>query len=110
MKEKDLNKYLKQNTWFHGTTLEGWNESCKYGVRVNYNRGNELDYGYGFYLASKYKQAESFILRNISFMFNIPEQLRKPVVIEFELNLEKIMINYKYKVFLHREDDFFEFV
>ena len=45
MKEKDLDKYLKQKTWFHGTTLKGWRSICKYGVESDYNFGNELDYG-----------------------------------------------------------------
>lgn len=107
MKQKELEKYLKQETWYHGTTLEGWNEIRKMGVISNYNFGNKLDFGYGFYLAPKYKQAESYILRNIPYMIN---KNSKPIVIEFELCLDKLIDEYKYKCFLHRDEEFAEFV
>lgn len=91
MKEKDLQKYMQQETWFHGTTLSGWYDLCKYGVLSDFNKGNESDFGCGFYLAPKYKQAESYILRYIPYLDQIPKELRKPVVIEFELCLENMM-------------------
>jgi len=111
MKQKELEKYLQQETWYHGTTFGSWLEIEKEGIRADYNLGNKLDFGYGFYLAPKYKQAESYILRNIPYMsLSEKDMLNKPVVIEFELCLNNIIHEYSHKVFLHRDDEFAEFV
>ena len=101
MKDKELEKYLKQTSWFHGTTLEGFLEMQRIGIRADYNLGNQLDFGYGFYLAPKYKQAESYILRNIPFMKGVGNNIHIPVVIEFELCLIDILNNYNYKTIYH---------
>lgn len=37
MKEKEYTKYIQQETWFHGTTLSGWENLCKNKVQVDYN-------------------------------------------------------------------------
>jgi hypothetical protein len=68
MKENMYKKYLQQDTWFHGTTLLGWQEMCKLKVKCDYNRGNELDFGYGFYMTPTYAQAENYINRTQSFL------------------------------------------
>jgi hypothetical protein len=65
-----VEKYLKINKWYHATTLSGWKEICKYKIQVSYNIGNELDFGYGFYLTPKVDQAEKFIKR----MIEVPEE------------------------------------
>lgn len=33
MKEKDYNKYIQKDAWYHGTTLSGWKDLCKYKVQ-----------------------------------------------------------------------------
>lgn len=108
MKEKTYEKYMKQTSWFHGTTLEKWDQICKHKVRWDYNEGSELDFGWGFYLAPTYSQAENYIKRAIPYMKK--DETKIPVVIEFELCLEKIANKYKHTCFLHFNDEFAEFV
>lgn len=60
---KGVEKHLKQSKWYHATTLNGWRDICKYKLRVRHNIGNELDFGYGFYLTPILDQAKSLILR-----------------------------------------------
>ena len=56
MKESHYKKYLEQKTWFHGTTLSAWKELCNKKVKVDYNIGTELDFGYGFYFGVSYSR------------------------------------------------------
>ncbi len=49
MKGSVPEKYLKQKSWFHGTTLSGFESLCRQSVLADYNRGNSLDFGDGFY-------------------------------------------------------------
>ena len=42
MKQKELEKYLQQETWYHGTTFGSWLEIEKEGIRVDYNLGSDL--------------------------------------------------------------------
>ena len=53
MKEKEFEKYIQQDSWFHGTTLINWKRICASGVRADYNKGLESDFGYGFYLTPR---------------------------------------------------------
>lgn len=111
MKEKDYDKYINQNTWFHGTTLKRWNKICEKGILANYNKGLEADFGYGFYLAPKYKQAESYINRMLPYILNKPED-KVPIVIECNLKVNDLidLNKYKYTRFLHFDLEFAEFV
>lgn len=109
MKEKDLQKYMHQDTWFHGTTLSGWKNLCKYKVLADYNKGMELDFGYGFYLAPKYKQAERYINRILPYLPSNSKDEKIGVVIEFELKLDNYL-NFKYCSFLKFNEDFANFV
>jgi sulfur carrier protein ThiS len=61
MSKKDPMRYLNKNKWYHGTTLEGWKGICGNGILADYNKGNELDFGHGFYLTPIKEQAEKFI-------------------------------------------------
>lgn len=110
MKEKEYQKYLNQKSWYHGTTLEGLKGIKEKGVMANYNRGNELDFGYGFYLTPTYKQAESYVKRNLPYfrVNNIGD--KKGVIIQFELCLKDLMDKYNHASFLHFDKDFAEFV
>ena len=110
MKEKEYLKYIQQNSWFHGTTLKNWKRLCKSGVLCEYNRGLESDFGYGFYLAPKEKQARNYIERILPYM-PIADEDKIPVVIEFSLNIETLLKQgYKHKVFRSFDEEFAEFV
>lgn len=60
-----LKNYLSNNIWYHATTLDGWKNICKIGIKADYNKdtSSSLDFGYGFYLTDKQKKAEDFIIR-----------------------------------------------
>lgn len=126
MKSK-VKRYLSSDRWYHGTTLDGFKKICDMGVQADYNKGTELDFGYGFYLTPQRDRAESFI-KNVlaydnsevgesiteSFGFPIKANQDKkiPVVIEFEfIPLEWFEAdNYKYKILNAYDDEFAEFV
>lgn len=117
-------KYLKKEKWYHGTTLHGFKEICRIGIKADYNEGNELDFGYGFYLTPIKKQAEQFILKLLeynkddnSFDFieydeKKLEDLKTPVVLEFNfLPLEWYESNdFNVKILSSYDDEFAEFV
>lgn len=58
-----LQKALASSTWYHGTTLAGYQSLCEKGVIADFNAGSELDFGYGFYLSPTAASAESYISR-----------------------------------------------
>ena len=109
MKENRYKKLLNQETWFHGTTLAGWKELCNKKVKVDYNIGTELDFGYGFYLAPKEDQAASYIKRMLPYL-GLDDDDKIAVVIEFELNLSKLSDKYHHAKFLHFDEEFSNFV
>jgi hypothetical protein len=51
--EGKLRKSLSNTLWYHGTFLSNWSSICDSGILANYNldRSQDLDFGYGFYLA-----------------------------------------------------------
>lgn len=59
---RELNR-LNQDLWYHGTTIESAENIAKNGVIANYNMGEQLDFGPGFYLTDTYERAVSFISR-----------------------------------------------
>ena len=118
--KKKIENYLKNNRWYHGTTLNGWNKICELGVKSNYNIGNELDFGYGFYLTPQSQQAEEYIKNllkySINFDFDIPmknyHDKKIPIVIEFEIcpwGLYELN-TYNFKILNAYDDDFANFV
>lgn len=106
MKEKQYEKYMKQISWFHGTTLKEWKKICKYKVQSDYNKGTELDFGQGFYLAPSYRQAANYISRYLPYQGSN----EIAVVIEFELCLDYLRDKYKHTRFLHFDEEFADFV
>ena len=60
-----ITNVLSSNKWYHGTTLDGYNNIKERGVIVDYNIGHQLDFGFGFYLAPTAKMAESYISRTM---------------------------------------------
>lgn len=120
-------KHLRKNKWFHGTTLAAWHDICKQGIVSNYNKGNELDFGYGFYLTPIKEQAEHFISTMLeyrkqeSFLSELNgiitdttyERLsRIAIVIEFTFSPMEWMMSdrYKYLILNNYDDNFAEFV
>ena len=76
--ERIKNK-LKGNSWYHGTTIEGFHSILEHGVLVDFNRGRELDFGYGFYLTPKDTMAEEYISR-------LPIEDQERVILEFSFS------------------------
>lgn len=68
---------LSSNAWYHATTLDGFHNILEKGVLADFNRGRELDFGYGFYLTEKAKMAENYIAR-------LPVEPGNRVIMEFE--------------------------
>lgn len=115
MKEKIIN-YLKNDKWYHGTTLHGWKQMCKLKVQANFNIGHELDFGYGFYLTPAFDQADSYIINLLKYKtslpFDINEDKKIPLVIEFTFcpyDWYEMGI-YKFKILNAYDDEFAEFV
>lgn len=110
MKEKEFNKYMSQDVWYHATTLVGWDSLCKQKVKADYNYGQQLDFGTGFYMCPKQKQAIDYIKRAVPYLDGANERNQIPVIVEFELNMSKLPQEFKGKTFLHYDLDFAEFV
>lgn len=121
MKEK-IKNILSKNLWYHGTTKSSLNNILNNGIIVDYNKYRELDFGYGFYLMPKKKEACKYINRllEVKKQLIIPnnKNINKnndaliPVVIEFEFQpLEFFQSNiYKSKIFEHYDDEFAKFI
>lgn len=109
MNDKDVKKYLSQTSWYHATTIESLENILKNGVKHDYNIHRRLDFGYGFYLTPKLNQAKSYIQRSAPYLVDDVSKTQF-VIIEFELNLSKLIKQYKLKVFPHYNDTFAEFV
>lgn len=115
-----LDKYMYHGKWYHGTTLFGWKNLCSLGIRVDYNLGHELDFGYGFYLAYDQQKAEDYINRLLQYEVSpdIGLPIKKnpdkqiPVVVEFNFMPSEIIAsnNYSYKFFPSYDDEFAEFI
>ncbi len=110
----NINKYINQKLWYHGTTLYEWDSIKRKGVIFDYNKGNELDFGYGFYLTPEYDQAEYYIINLLKFIdrFGMDENDRIPVIIEFEFSLIEYCANpdYKFGVYNAYDNAFAQFV
>lgn len=124
-----VNKYVK-TTWYHGTTLAGLESIKELDVLVNYNIGNELDFGPGFYLTHCKHQASSFIQNTIKYKketdyvldnINLPKGIKLnksdgneyvPVLLEFEFDAKVIIAdeNLDTKFFCEFNDEFADFV
>lgn len=125
--DKKIKKYLSQKKWYHGTTLDNAKKIRKMGVIADYNKGNELDFGFGFYLTPKKDQASSFIKRILEYnkdkvgqslaeSLGIKTKCNKdkeiPVVIEFDFEPLDWFEGkeYKCKILNSYDNEFAEFV
>ncbi|MDA8234569.1 MAG: hypothetical protein M0Z31_07225 [Clostridia bacterium] len=109
-----IDKYLNKDKWYHGTTLYNWKRLCLLGVKADYNIGNELDFGYGFYLTPEKKQAEYYIENLLNYTiegdFGLPlkniADKKTPIIIEFTFHPLEWYINQRYTFkFFNKYDD-----
>lgn len=111
---KELNR-LNQDLWYHGTTIESAENIAKNGVIANYNLGEQLDFGPGFYLTDTYERAVSFISRAPILTSDGNIQLRKEwAIITFEFNPFNLLFahktQYNFCNFPKHNDEFANFV
>lgn len=100
---------LSSTRWFHATTKSSFENILAQGVVADYNRYSELDFGYGFYLTTTEKLAESYISKLLSWADSTDDP---PVIMEFEMNPLEWFLNDEYStaVFPAFDDSFAEFV
>lgn len=105
-KQKNI---LSSSKWYHATTKENYENIRKTGVQSTYNIGNELDFGYGFYLTPSEKLAENYLVRLYKRVDNLTETM---VVMEFSFcPLEWFSANqYSAAIFDKFDDRFANFV
>lgn len=103
---------LSSTRWFHATTQSNYENILKQGVVVDYNRYGELDFGYGFYLTTEEKCAESYISRLLQFRDDTNTTTDPAVIMEYELcPLDWFISNdYNTAIFPAFDDGFAEFV
>ena len=46
-----IKRVLSSDKWYHATTIDNYNSIRQKGIIADFNRGKELDFGYGFYFA-----------------------------------------------------------
>lgn len=108
-------KALSAGAWYHGTTYESYLK-LKEGIVVDWNKGHDLDFGYGFYLTTSERLAESYISRLLSWKDDYTGDSiplgKQPVIIEYSaLPIEWFTSPlYKTKAFPSFDDEFAEFV
>lgn len=111
---RELNR-LNQDLWYHGTTIESAENIAKNGVIANYNVGDQLDFGPGFYLTDTYERAVSFISRAPILAPDGSIQPRKNwAIITFQFNPFNLLFlyetQYNFCNFAKHNDEFANFV
>lgn len=104
-------KYIKRlanRQWFHATDEEGLQNILKTGVLSDYNKGSELDFGFGFYLSPSLEEAQNYINRLYHAVSNDDEA----IIIEFDFHPLTYFRNEAYNtyIFPHFNDEFAKFV
>lgn len=100
---------LSSKSWFHATTIDNCKNIINRGILVDYNKGNELDFGFGFYLSPNIEMAERYLCRLYG---QIGFEKTNLVTIEYDFCPYNFFINNKYNtaVFPKFDDAFAEFV
>lgn len=100
---------LSSTRWFHATTKSNFENILEQGVIADHNRYSELDFGYGFYLTTTEKLAESYITKLLSWANSDDDP---PVIMEFEMNPLEWFLGDEYctAVFPAFDDCFADFV
>lgn len=108
VKEK---KFFECSTWYHGTTLTGWESICKLGIRADFNVGISLDFGNGFYLSNNLKNTERYVMNMMKYSNSDFAEDNIPVIIVFEfVPYEWIKDGIEYRYFQKYDMEFAEFV
>jgi len=111
---KELNR-LNHDLWYHGTTIEDAENIQKNGVLADYNLGDALDFGPGFYLTDTYQRAMSFISRKPSITSTGELQhFQDMAIITFSFNPFDLIFqtdaHYSFHNFSKHSEDFANFV
>ncbi|MDF2609312.1 MAG: hypothetical protein K0R92_786 [Lachnospiraceae bacterium] len=82
-----LRKSLNNNIWYHGTFFSSWGNICENGILANYNidKSQDLDFGFGFYLAPTFERAERYIIGLLTKDPFISKD-EQPIILGFEFN------------------------
>lgn len=103
-------QFRLNTTWYHGTFKDSYEHIKANGIDVGLGIAlkRKLDFGPGFYLTSRQQQAERFILgkQNVSLL----SKKRTPCVIVYEIDMEKLLSNFKGAYFFDFDKDFADFV
>lgn len=101
---------LSADKWYHATTKSNFENILSKGIIADHNRFSELDFGYGFYLTTSEKLAESFISRLCSWQGNTDGD--PPVIMEYNFSPLEWFTGDKYNttIFPEFDDAFAEFV
>lgn len=104
-----LKKILSSDKWYHATTKQNYDNICQMGVVADFNRGKELDFGYGFYLTTSEKSAEGYLSRLYNCLDSINETL---VIMEYTFQPLNWFLSDRYNTttFENFDDAFAEFV
>lgn len=110
MTAKEQN-FFACSTWYHGTTLSGWESICKLGIRADFNVGISLDFGNGFYLSNNLKNTERYVENIIKYSHDDYFKDKIPVIISFNfVPYEWIIDGASYCYFPQYNMEFAEFV
>ena len=88
--QNQLKKSLSNDLWYHATTLDKL-KSLLEGVDVNYNAGNPLDFGPGFYLSNSLEASKEYVDRMRSYdvsdslFLNNSSDMSEPVVVTYKI-------------------------
>lgn len=101
---------LSQTSWYHATTRSNFENIRSHGIIADYNRGRELDFGFGFYLTPSAELAESYIARLLGWAQQ--EITDVPVIMEYHFTPIAYFENdlFQTAVFPKFDDEFAQFV
>lgn len=104
-----IKRVLSSDKWYHATTIDNYNSIRQKGIIADFNRGKELDFGYGFYLTTSEKLAENYLFRLYGSLNPINETL---VVMEYQFKPNDWFSSNAFNVALFEnfDDEFAEFV
>ena len=105
-----LRRILSAEKWYHATTKENFNSIREKGIIADFNKGKELDFGYGFYLTTSEKLAESYLCR----LYGWLDSASKETLVVMEYTFQPLIwfesSLYKTTTFEKFDDAFAEFV
>lgn len=104
-------KFFRRDIWYHGTTFAQWKSICHSGILAEYNLGDSLDFGSGFYLSPGEKDTQRYALSTVKYNGEESPEENIPVVLVFRYSpYEDIISGATYKYFGKYDDEFAKFV